>query len=153
MEEAADRLRSILDAKYEAANLREICNKSIHLPVCEQEMLFELLKKHKPLFDGTLGTWNDEQCNIDLRPDAEPYHGRAFPIPRVHLETIKLEVQHLCDLGVLKKVNRSEWAAPTFITKKKDGSVHFISDFCELNKHGLSENLIQYLESRIYYCS
>ena len=37
-------------------------------------------------------------------------------------------------IGVLKKVNRSEWAAPTFIIPKKDGSVRFISDFRELNK-------------------
>ena len=38
------------------------------------------------------------------------------------------------EAGVLKKVNQSEWAAPTFIIPKKDGSVRFISDFRELNK-------------------
>jgi hypothetical protein len=31
MEEAADRISDILKAKYKAANLREICNKSMHL--------------------------------------------------------------------------------------------------------------------------
>jgi hypothetical protein len=44
-----------------------------------------------------------------------------------------MEVQRLCDLGVLKKVNHSKWAAPTFMIPKKDGTVRFISDFCQLN--------------------
>ena len=35
---------------------------------------------------------------------------------------------------MLKQINDSEWAAPTFIISKKDATVRFISDFCELNK-------------------
>ena len=35
---------------------------------------------------------------------------------------------------VLKKINNSQWAAPTFIIPKKNNTVRFISDFRELNK-------------------
>jgi Reverse transcriptase (RNA-dependent DNA polymerase) len=38
------------------------------------------------------------------------------------------------EIGVLKKVNRSEWAAPSFIIPKKDGTVRFINNVRELNK-------------------
>ena len=48
--------------------------------------------------------------------------------------TFRQEVDRLCKIGVLKKVNRSEWAAPTFIIPKKDNTVRFIPDFREVNK-------------------
>ena len=55
-------------------------------------------------------------------------------MPKAYERTLKMEVERLCKAGVLKKVNHSEWAAPTFIIPKKDRSVRFISDFRELNK-------------------
>jgi len=46
-----------------------------------------------------------------------------------YCKTLKAKVECLIKIGVLKKVNCSEWAAPTFIILKKDGLVRFISDF------------------------
>jgi hypothetical protein len=48
--------------------------------------------------------------------------------------TLKKELDRLVSVGVLKRVNCSEWGPPTFIIAKKDGTVQFISDFRELNK-------------------
>ena len=133
--DATERMKRILDAKYEAADLDEICrDQQPTLSDEEKEALRRLLYKYEDLFDGTLGKWTGSPVKLSLNKDATPYHARAFPVPRCHLATLKQEVERLCELGVLKKVNRSQWAAPTFLIPKKDGTVRFISDFRELNK-------------------
>ena len=134
LQEAAERIKEILDAKYEPADLDEVVAACTHLSLNERDQLKRLLLKYEPLFDGSLGQWVGDEYDIELKPDAKPYHARAFPIPRIHERTLRTEVERLCEIGVLKKFNRSEWAAPTFIIPKKDGSVRFISDFRELNK-------------------
>ena len=134
LDQETKRITSILDAKYAPANLHEVVNNCNNLSKEEQTELYALLNKHKSLFDGTLGTWENEELDIELRQNVSPYHARAYPIPKTYENTLKLEVERLCQIGVLKKVNRSEWAAPTFIIPKKDGTVRFISDFRELNK-------------------
>ena len=129
-----ERLKKILDAKYEPANLEQICSAQHQLQRPQQEKLLRLLNKHAELFDGTLGTWKGEEVDLELKEGATPYHARPYPVPRCHVETLRTEVERLCKIGVLKRVNRSEWAAPSFIIPKKDGSVRFINDFRELNK-------------------
>jgi hypothetical protein len=127
-------MKTILDAKYEKANLEEVVATCKHLSEHEQASLLELLNKYEDLFDGTLGHWVGEDYNVELKPGATPYHARAYPIPKAYEDTLKIEVERLCKVGVLKAVNRSEWAAPTFIVPKSDKTVCFISDFRELNK-------------------
>jgi len=100
--EATGRLKQILDAKYNAADLEEIAAEQEHLTPEEQQMLYELLSKFKDLFDGTLGQWKETAYDIELHPDAQPYHAKAYPIPRVHLKTLRTEVNRLCKIGVLK---------------------------------------------------
>ena len=138
---ATNRVTQILDAKYEKANLPEVVeNNCKHLNVQQRNELLRLLIQHEELFDGTLGDWQDELVSFELKPDAKPYHGRPFPIPRVHRDTVKREVERLVEIGVLKPIQESEWAFPSFIIPKKSkdpgkpGTVRFLSDLRELNK-------------------
>ena len=78
--------------------------------------MLELLTKYEDLFDGTLGDWNTEPVYFDLKDGAKPHHGRA---PHAHKETLKKELNRLCELGVLKWQPESEWASPSFIVPKK----------------------------------
>jgi len=138
---ATKRVTKILDAKYEKANLPEIVDDNCtHLSVIQRNALLRLLLQHEELFDGTLGDWRGEEVTFELKPEAKPYHGRAFPVPRFHKETIQKEVRRLVKLGVLKLIQESEWAFPSFIIPKKSkipgkpGTVRFLSDLRELNK-------------------
>jgi len=130
--EAIARTKRILYAHYDAANLDEIVASCSNLNTEQKQQLKHLLEQFKELFDGTLDSLKDQL--IELKEGATPYHAKAFPIPKSREETlVKKEIARLCQLGVLKKVNHSEWAAPSSIIPKKDGSVRFISDLRELN--------------------
>ena len=134
VEDSTERVKRILDAKYEKANLTQLVKKMTYLSKEEQDSLLDLLLQNENLFNGTLGHWYDSAYNIELKEGATPYHAKPYPVPRIHEATLKAEVERLCQVGVLKRVNRSKWGAPTFIIPKKDGSVRFITDFRELNK-------------------
>ena len=57
-----------------------------------------------------------------------------FLFQTIHEPTLKKEVDVLIKIGVLKNINNTHQAAPTFIIPKINGTVRCISDFRELNK-------------------
>ena len=77
------------------------------------------------MLDGSLGNYTSDEYKIEFLKRAQPYH--AFPVPKVHEETLKTEVDRLVNIGFLKNKNEFEWAASTFLIPKRNGTVHFIS--------------------------
>ena len=127
------RVTRILDAKYEKADLKQLCRQQSHLSAHEQELLHDLLKTYEHLFDGTLGEWKGTGVSFELKHDATPFHAKPYPIAHVHEKPMRTECDRLVKLGVLEECQESEWAAPTFIIPKKNNTVRFISDFRRLN--------------------
>ncbi len=134
-QDATKRVTQILDAKYQKADLQSIVRDNFkHLSADQHKKLLQLLKKYESLFDGTLGDWKTKPVSFHLKEGVSPYHGQAFPVPKVHKDTIIKEVERLCQLGVLERQPASEWALPSFIIPKKGKTVCFLSDFWEVNK-------------------
>ena len=81
---------------------------------------------------------------------AQPYHAKPFPIPKVHEQTLKTEINRLVTIGVSKRKHYSEWAAPTFIIPEKK-MVQFVS-FLMLKSFvkELRGNHFLFLKYRIY---
>jgi hypothetical protein len=105
-----------------------------HLSKLQQDDIHTILKKFTKLFDGTLGVYPHRKFYIYVMPDAKPKHVWPYAIARIHLEPFKKELNHLVCIGVLSPQGASEWGSPMFITPKKDGCIHWVSDLCELNK-------------------
>jgi hypothetical protein len=131
----AERIQNIVENKYCPADLNKIAQDCNLLSDVEKETLYKLLKKFEHLFDGTLGSWNTDPIELELKEaDTKPYHAKPYPVPHSQEKQLREEVNRLCAWGVLRKVNRSEWACPMFTVPKPDGSLRSLADLRELNK-------------------
>ena len=125
---------TITKSTYHPVNISTIIDKQTHLSVEDRDTLSVLLNKHTILFDGILKVYPHRLIHLDIQPNVTPWHLRAYPVAHIHLEVFKAELLRLCKIGILEICGASQWASPTLIIRKKDGSVRWVSDFRELNK-------------------
>jgi hypothetical protein len=93
----------ILDAKYDKADLTSIVkNNCMHLSMPYWNLLLALLLKYEELFDGTLGDWKLPPVSFELKEGAKQYHGRPYPIPKIHKATLMKGIDCLVAIGVLQ---------------------------------------------------
>jgi hypothetical protein len=111
-----------MDVKYAPADIDEMVSKcTLPLMNNERSNFKRLLQKIEPLFDGTIGTWDTEPIDLELKdPDAKPYHAKPYPVPQSQEVELKAEIERSVSYGVLRKVNCSEWPSPMFTVTKKD---------------------------------
>lgn len=119
VESMSKRVLDIQEAQYQKANLKQTVKNCSNLNDLEQKELLRLLQKYEPLFDGTLGTWKTSPVKLELQERSKPYHAKPFPVPKSREKLFRKEVLRLEKLGVLHKINHSEWGAPTFLIPKK----------------------------------
>jgi hypothetical protein len=131
----AERIQNIVESKYCPADLISIARECKLLNENEQNQLIQLLEKNAHLFDGTLGSWKTDPVDLESKEkDCKPYHAKPYPVPHSQEQELRDEVRRLVEFGVLRKVNRSEWACPMFTILKPDSSLRSLADLRELNK-------------------
>ncbi len=125
----------IFDAKYEKVQIKDVVNPLEYLSTQQKAVLKQVLSEFTKLFDGTLGVCSHRKFYIELDPGAKPRHARPFPVPVTHLETLKKELIHLCELCVLgQPQGATKWSSPTLSHPQKDGRIHWVTDLRELDK-------------------
>ena len=86
------------------------------------------------MFDGTIGDWNTDPVNLELKPDSKLFNFKYYPLLRINKKTFFKEIKRLVKIGVLTLVQKSQYGTPVFIIPKKQGTVMFITNYCML-KH------------------
>ena len=66
----------------------------------KQSLILKFLRKHEEMFE--------------LLEGAKPYYAKSFPIPKIHKETSKTEVNRLINIGELKREKKLQVSSSNF---------------------------------------
>ena len=109
-------------------------SKLTHINKSQPVILLSCIKCYKDLFDVNLGKWTGTPIDTPLKDETNPYYVQDLTLPFIHLKYFEKDLDRLFTVGVPIKMNRSEWAAPSFNNPNNDSQFRFISDFRRLNK-------------------
>ena len=85
--EATEILVKILDITYAKADLKQVAYNEIHMDAEERTQLLRLLQYFEDLFDGTLGYWDTEPVDLELKPGSKDFNSKYYPVYRNNKET------------------------------------------------------------------
>ena len=69
---------------------------------------------------------------IELKPDAEPYRSKIYPLSPVEQKELDMFLDENLRSGRIQP-SKSPMASPVFFVKKKDGSLRLVQDYRKLN--------------------
>ncbi|XP_048254597.1 uncharacterized protein K02A2.6-like [Haliotis rufescens] len=93
-----------------------------------QKDLEQLLSKYSALFDGSLGTVKGVKLHLSVKPGAKPKFYKPRTVPYALQDKVAEELDRLEKIGVIEKVEYSEWAAPIVPILKPSGAVRICGD-------------------------
>ena len=94
------------------------------------------------MFEKGIGTLNGYKARITLRQDAMPKFHRPRPVPYALQNKVDEELDRLQQEGIIRQINRSEWASPIVIVRKADWSIRVCGDY--------KVSVNPYLETKCY---
>jgi hypothetical protein len=91
--------------------------------------LDHLLRKYGDVFQPELGTLKGVQAKLVVPGDTTPKFFKPRSVPYAIRGAIEKDLERLETLGVIEKVNYSDWAAPIVPVPKADCSVRICGDY------------------------
>ena len=85
-----------------------------------------LLNEFQEIFNDELGLIKPFEANF---PAASPRFFHPRPVPYALKNAVEAELDRPVEVGVLKKVDHSDWATPLVVVPKGNGKVRLCGDY------------------------
>ena len=92
---------------------------------CDRD-LQRILDQYPAVFSPGLGLCTKVKARLLLKEDAIPKFVKPRPVLFSHMEAVDKELHRLEDLGIITRVDHSEWATPIVVLQKPNGKVRRI---------------------------
>ncbi|XP_038116866.1 uncharacterized protein K02A2.6-like [Culex quinquefasciatus] len=92
------------------------------------------------VFNDRLGLCTKTQVRLVLKPDVQPVFRPKRPVSYNMEAVVEDELQRLENLGIIKPVSYSDWAAPIVVVRKPDRSVRICADYSTGLNNALESN-------------
>ncbi|XP_064651674.1 uncharacterized protein K02A2.6-like [Lineus longissimus] len=100
----------------------------------------KLIQRYPSVFSGKTGTITWFKADLKLKEGATPIFCEARPVPYSIKSRVGLELDRLAEVGILKKVETSEWASPIVVVPKASGELRICGDFKVTINKSLEDN-------------
>ncbi|XP_055522978.1 uncharacterized protein K02A2.6-like [Wyeomyia smithii] len=126
-------------------NLFELWNRPVasycNQVTSQQSRIVLELQSHFPeVFTNTLGFCNKTPIKLVLKGTPKPVFRPKRPVAYSMQSVVEDELNRLQSLGILKKVDFADWAAPIVVVRKPNGTVRICADFSTGLNNALESN-------------
>lgn len=87
-----------------------------------------------------LGYAKDFVHKVNISPDVKPVRQKLRRLPLSVRNAVSDELQRLLVLGVIERVDVSQWISPIVIVQKSSGGIRLCVDLREPNKAGIADS-------------
>lgn len=109
--------------------LSSFCQKVEDSNVEAEKLKRELKENFPDVFTGGLGRCTKAVAKFEVKENEQPVFKKKRNVPYAAIEQIDGELERLENMGVLEKIDHSEWATPTVYIKKKSKEIRVCADF------------------------
>lgn len=83
----------------------------------------KLIHKYHAVFSSQLGLVKSCEASLEVKSNTKPNFSRARGVPFALQPRIEQELRRLVEVGILEKIEKSDWASPIVAVPKRDGTL------------------------------